>query len=1399
MMFSALLLAVLVNGEVWRDTSGERINAHGGALLQVDEKYYWYGEHKVKGKIGNSAQVGVHCYSSEDLCNWQDEGIAFAVSEDPESPVTRGCVIERPKVAKAEDGSGYVMYFHLELKGRGYKAAETVIAKSKSPKGPFEFVWHGRPLGAMSRDMTLFTDEDGKVYHIFASEENETLHILKLRPDGLGYTGEAARMAIGDSTEAPAVIKEDGWYYLIGSACTGWCPNGARSYRAKNIFGPWERLNNPCRGYRPATPADNWFLRKEWVRKECDTSKGIGPDLTWGGQSTAFFRFRGRVYAMFDWWRPDDGDPGDGRYVWLPVEFKSDHTFTITWQEAFNGKRERREFANGFAERWHFEGEGELTIDNLEREFEFGKDLKCWPVSHAQGEYKPYTLSTIAKMMPMPGAAKVIGGELYNYATVIDGSAEGPLTIEGDDEVCVIGEAGNLDFARVRFMSGSRLGTVKTVLEGAAKVELPYTTPWLYLHREKNAAKLAERQEEFLDRLLGPAKPKLKWIKPGKVLRVAKLDEATGKAAVDFAKRNSLQYIELDAGWYGQEHSGNPLEPKDFVKPIIEYAKANEIGVILYVNREPLKRNGEDGLIEILDTLKSWGVKGVKYGFVNVGSQKWRKWTIKAIQAAWERELMVDIHDEFRLTGIERYFPNVMTVEGICGNEEMPTPSHNAALPFTRFLDGSGDYTPCWRHARLQTSPCHQLALPLIYPSGFQFLFWYARPDQIDETDSLLDFWRSLPVEFEEVKFLEGKIGEYAIVAKRKGDKWYLGGINANKERTFKLDLSFAGSGNHDIRLFTDDHGDYALNTNAVELTLSANGGFAAIIDPKRYLADRLCMYWQTHATEVYVRSKAVDSAYVETTGGKRAVVPTVMMAGNRSHVTQMKRLKLEDLKPRNEGVFLPWRDSGRQIESVNRMIMKSALNCVAVDPEMAYNVLDTYLLGILYREVATDLDGRVGHLFGMQSMETIHDDIIEETTALYAALKPYLDVTHPEKRKVYDAALIKWAEVQIKNGVEYNNWDIIQLNYILDIASVLPDEDKQHYLDVVLNQDFPRNLSVKSLAKLGFNPKTGIWHECAGYSVLTIVEFLQLADRLEKEFGVNLHAELPVIEKACQSAGEYLFPDGMTIGFGDTHPAPLPKAITDRAAPKSSKFFYAPNASWLVVRSGMDPERDVAFALNASKGNHQHANGISLEMFACGLRFAPDAGIGWKLYSGEDYHTYYSRYRAHNTVIVNGVSDYPPMLCDHAFELVDHGENWAKVTFTDPKTGAKQERTVSCEKRENGGRFKDVFRSKVDNGEREFHEYYLHLLGDRIELEAEKCEATVYWECMKVVTKVSWNSAEGRTAHTEMMPATEGLSRVKEPNYDITEKSFTPCLIIRQEDQMWDVPLEVKCDIIHL
>lgn len=344
------------SGELWLDNTGVHVNAHGGGILYHDGTYYWYGENKCDST--SAAMVGIMCYSSKNLTDWNNEGAVLpVVLNDTTSEITQGCIMERPKVIYNEKTKKFVMWFHLELKGKGYAAARTACAVGDSPVGPFKYVKSLRPNagklpfdmtpeqkevfdtlnldnfkkwwtpewrdaiskglfvkrdlegGQMARDMQLFVDEDGKAYHIYSSEDNLTLHIAELSDDYMSHTGKYVRLAPGGHNEAPAIFKKDGVYWMIASGCTGWEPNEARMFSSPSIWGPWTQHPNPC----------------------------VGPksEITFGGQSTFILKVPEKKDAymfMADIWRPKK--PSDARYIWLPIQFNDGIPY-VEWMDSW--------------------------------------------------------------------------------------------------------------------------------------------------------------------------------------------------------------------------------------------------------------------------------------------------------------------------------------------------------------------------------------------------------------------------------------------------------------------------------------------------------------------------------------------------------------------------------------------------------------------------------------------------------------------------------------------------------------------------------------------------------------------------------------------------------------------------------------------------------------------------------------------------------------------------------------------------------------------------------------------------------------------------------------------------------------------------------------------------------
>ena len=344
-------------GQIWPDNEGKHINAHGGGIINYNDTYYWFGEYRLPRSEKDKSRYGVSCYSSKDLLNWKNEGLALKVINDTASILNPGCVIERPKVIFNKKTGKFVMWFHHELKGQGYKAALTGVAVSDNVTGPYKYIRSLRPNagvwplnfpeeykkakikdgdlkswsdewnlavreglfvrrdfegGQMARDMTIFVDKDGKAYHVHAAEENMTLHFSELTDDYLDFTGKYIRVLPGDSNEAPAIFYSKGKYFMFTSGTTGWKPNPARLAVAKKIFGDWKSIGNPCMGTE-------------------DENK-----ISFGSQSTQILPVSGKknvfIY-MGDRWTPDN--LADSRHIWLPVEWEKGNP-VIRWYLNWN-------------------------------------------------------------------------------------------------------------------------------------------------------------------------------------------------------------------------------------------------------------------------------------------------------------------------------------------------------------------------------------------------------------------------------------------------------------------------------------------------------------------------------------------------------------------------------------------------------------------------------------------------------------------------------------------------------------------------------------------------------------------------------------------------------------------------------------------------------------------------------------------------------------------------------------------------------------------------------------------------------------------------------------------------------------------------------------------------------
>ena len=446
------------------------------------------------------------------------------------------------------------------------------------------------------------------------------------------------------------------------------------------------------------------------------------------------------------------------------------------------------------------------------------------------------------------------------------GEAERPLTLQlGNGLYASLAEAEMVDYSRTKFVvRKGESNVIRCKMYDAVEDIAPFETPW-------RVVMVAESPKDLInnnDLILNLNKPcqieDTSWIKPGRIIRTVSLTTDGAKKVVDFAVKRGLNYIHFDSGWYGSEISKESDPRKSDVDPqrcpvndldmpeVVRYALSKGVGGWVYGNQRALSAY----LDEILPLYESWGIAGIKFGFVHVGSFRWTTWLHDAVKKCAKHHLMVDIHDEYRPTGFSRTYPNLLTQEGVRGNEEFPDGVNNTTLPFTRFLCGAADATVCYYHRKelkpglekglnarsLLNTACHQMALSVINYSPLQFLYWYDTPEDVKDEPELF-FFDNLPTTWDDSKTLDGAIGEYITMARRKDNVWYVGCLTNNDARKLNVSLDFLEEGKkYELTMFTDGgekvktRTHVAIDTKKVtaktnlKLSLLPRGGVAMII-----------------------------------------------------------------------------------------------------------------------------------------------------------------------------------------------------------------------------------------------------------------------------------------------------------------------------------------------------------------------------------------------------------------------------------------------------------------------------------------------------------------------------------------------------------------------------------------
>lgn len=347
-----------------------------------------------------------------------------------------------------------------------------------------------------------------------------------------------------------------------------------------------------------------------------------------------------------------------------------------------------------------------------------------------------------------------------------------------------------------------KANTLTSVMYSPVDIVTYYATPWKIIMTADTPGELIENND-IVNNLNPGETDDFDWVKPGKIMRSA-ISTEMGLKTIDFCAEHNIPYMLYDWQWYMPctSHDGDATKVVDKVdmQRVIDYGREKGVGIWLYVNQHALMKQMD----ELFPLLRSWGVAGVKSGFVQYASHRWATWLHDMVRKAAANHLMMNIHDEFRPSGFSRTYPNLLTQEGICGNEEFPDATHNVTLPFTRMLNGAADYTICYYDKRLKNTHAHQLAASLVFYSPLQTIFWYDNPT-LYEGEPEIKWFEDLETTFDDTKVIDGYPGKGITMARRKGDVWWAAALANNDGGEVEIPLSFLDAGKkYNAEIYTD-------------------------------------------------------------------------------------------------------------------------------------------------------------------------------------------------------------------------------------------------------------------------------------------------------------------------------------------------------------------------------------------------------------------------------------------------------------------------------------------------------------------------------------------------------------------------------------------------------------------
>ncbi|MFC1760529.1 hypothetical protein ACFL6U_00430 [Planctomycetota bacterium] len=687
------------------------------------------------------------------------------------------------------------------------------------------------------------------------------------------------------------------------------------------------------------------------------------------------------------------------------------------------------------------------------------------------------------------------------------------------------------------------------------------------------------------------------------------------------------------------------------------------------------------------------------------------------------------------------------------------------------------------------------------------------------------------------------------------------------------------------------------------------------VTDPN-WIVSRLQMHWKTRYAKTYVNGSRWSH------GEGKAPVPTVRFAGQRDWNTDYARPKLEDIQPYSDdqrGMWLqnktkngqpwewaPYQKTGHIVEQLNAQIMglaeKAAFLYWVTDQEkyakFATDIMWTYAEGMAHRSnPITYEDHSKAGIIGLATFEVIHEAVSTPLAVSYDYLYDYL-IENGKDVKLIQDLFRRWSDRIIEGGGARGNWNINQARYIVYMGLTLENDDTyadgkgmQHYIRQFTTESSRNQAALKRIVPESYDPENGVWPEAPGYAFSVTDTILRLAQVIHNASGQDVLEMYPIIVPAATVVGQFLFPNGYMVGFGDTyHDVPynqsmemllarfrrtgetdaelqvaellreqmqlnayrresvdtllaltsyvdkLPEGKPDK--PLRTRTFYADSVNYLTQRNSENAQDGLMISLAGSRGGHSNANGMAMELYGKGMVIGPDSGRG-PSYWTQSHGEYYAVMAAHNTVVVDGISDYRAGRATVTFKVLDvepeagsyealsEQYSFSDTEFVEPKTDALQRRVMGIVRTSHKtGFYVDIFRSKRKDGRDKKHEYIYRNVGQELnltqfdgqplllktteELGSDQGDHVGYnyftdklacpWDSdihgvfnadlkdQPDVRMGLWMQGQpGRTVFSVRSPVSRAISRGSVP-HELAELPL-PTLIVRQEKEAWSKP----------